>query len=113
MATSSFAADAYNATQNIVNGMSGKKAKAPDIGAVAGQNAGEKSKFAGLVSDALNSLMSKGAEADQQMSAAAKGEANLVNVVTAVSQAETLIQAMSEIRNKAIAAYDEMLRMQV
>jgi flagellar hook-basal body complex protein FliE len=47
------------------------------------------------------------------MTAAARGEANLVNVVTAVTKAETLIQTMSEIRNRAIAAYEEVLRMQV
>lgn len=109
MVASSYATNAYSAAKGITSGGVGKAATSMQPEALQGS----KPNFSGLVEQAIKTVASTGAAADAQMSAAAKGEANLVDVVTAVTKAESLIQTMSEIRNRAIAAYDEMIRMQV
>jgi flagellar hook-basal body complex protein FliE len=113
MVASSYAANAYNAAQGINVKDAGKGTNKVAMGLGLETTQAPKPNFSGLVDQAIKTVVSSGAQADAQMTAAARGEANLVNVVTAVTKAETLIQTMSEIRNRAIAAYEEVLRMQV
>ncbi len=112
MVASSYATNAYGAAKGIASAGAGAGKAGLNI-QTEGLQQGSKPNFSGLVEQAIKTVVSSGAQADAQMTAAAKGEANLVDVVTAVTKAESLIQTMSEIRNRAIAAYDEMIRMQV
>jgi flagellar hook-basal body complex protein FliE len=47
------------------------------------------------------------------MHAAAAGKANVIDVVTAVAETETAVQAMVSVRDKVIAAYEEIMRMPI
>jgi flagellar hook-basal body complex protein FliE len=44
---------------------------------------------------------------------ATAGKANVTDVVTAVSAAEVTLQAVTAVRDKAVAAYQEILRMPI
>ena len=44
---------------------------------------------------------------------AAAGKANIVDVVTAVSETEVAIDAVVAVRDKVIAAYEEIMRMPI
>jgi flagellar hook-basal body complex protein FliE len=41
------------------------------------------------------------------------GKANMIDVATAVAESETAIQTMVAVRDKVIAAYEEILRMPI
>ena len=43
----------------------------------------------------------------------AAGKANIVDVVTAVSETEVAIEALVSVRDKVIAAYEEIMRMPI
>jgi flagellar hook-basal body complex protein FliE len=43
----------------------------------------------------------------------AMGKANMIDVATAVAESETAIQTMVAVRDKVIAAYEEILRMPI
>ncbi len=47
------------------------------------------------------------------MRAAANGNANMVDVVTAVSETEVAIDAVVAVRDKVIAAYEEVMKMTI
>src|SRR5215469_5874796 len=54
-----------------------------------------------------------GRKSDAQAQAVAMGKANMIDVVTAVAESETAIQTMVAIRDKVIAAYEEILKMPI
>ena len=54
-----------------------------------------------------------GAESEKQSLMATAGKANVTDVVTAVSAAEVTLQAVTAVRDKAVAAYQEILRMPI
>ena len=54
-----------------------------------------------------------GRKSDTQAQAVAIGKANMVDVVTAVAESETAIQALVSVRDKVIAAYEEILKMPI
>jgi len=76
------------------------------------QGAGEGS-FASLVKDAIGSVMTAGHKSDTQTQALANGKSNMVDVVTAVAQTEVAVDAMVAVRDKVIAAYDEIMKMPI
>jgi flagellar hook-basal body complex protein FliE len=43
----------------------------------------------------------------------AAGKANIVDVATAVTETEVAIEAMVSVRDKVIAAYEEIMRMPI
>ena len=48
-----------------------------------------------------------------QTRAVADGKSNMVDVVTAVAQTEVAVDAMVAVRDKVIAAYEEIMRMPI
>jgi flagellar hook-basal body complex protein FliE len=48
-----------------------------------------------------------------QSQAAAVGKANMVDVVTAVAESEVAIDTLVSVRDKVIAAYDEIMKMPI
>ena len=52
-------------------------------------------------------------KADVQAQAVANGKANMIDVVTAVAETETTIQTLVSVRDKVIAAYEEILKMPI
>ena len=54
-----------------------------------------------------------GRKSDAQTQAMATGKANVVDVVTAVAETEVAIEALVSVRDKVIAAYEEIMRMPI
>jgi len=69
--------------------------------------------FASLLKDAIGSVVEAGRKSDAQTQALANGKSNMVDVVTAVAQTEVAVDAMVAVRDKVIAAYDEIMKMPI
>jgi flagellar hook-basal body complex protein FliE len=69
--------------------------------------------FGAMVKEAINSVVEAGRKSDAQAQAMAAGKANIVDVVTAVSETEVAVEAMVSVRDKVIAAYEEIMRMPI
>jgi len=80
-------------------------------GAVGGDSAGPS--FGSLVKDAIGSVIESGKKSDAQSQAMVAGKANIVDVATAVTETEVAIEAMVSVRDKVIAAYEEIMRMPI
>jgi flagellar hook-basal body complex protein FliE len=104
MATPSVAAQAYASLARIADPTS--SARALDE-ASAGPN------FGALLKDAVGALNAAARDSDNQTQAMAAGKANIVDVVTAVAETEVTIDALVSVRDKVIAAYEEIMRMPI
>ncbi len=69
--------------------------------------------FGALVKEALGSVVDAGRKSDAQAKAMAAGKANLVDVVTAVSETEVAIETLVSVRDKVIQAYEEIMKMPI
>jgi flagellar hook-basal body complex protein FliE len=69
--------------------------------------------FGAMLKDAMDGVTAAGRKSDVQAHAVATGKANMIDVVTAVAESETAVQAMVSVRDKVIAAYEEILRMPI
>jgi flagellar hook-basal body complex protein FliE len=66
-----------------------------------------------MVSQAMNQVMTDSRAAESQITAQVQGKANLVDVVTAVSSAQTSLNAMIAVRNQMITSYQQIMNMQI
>jgi flagellar hook-basal body complex protein FliE len=69
--------------------------------------------FAAVLKEAVNSVVEMGQKSDAQTRAAASGKANIVDVVTAVSETEVAIDAVVAVRDRVIQAYDDIMKMPI
>jgi len=69
--------------------------------------------FAALLKNAIGTVVEAGRKSDAQTQALVNGKSNMVDVVTAVAQTEVAIDAMVAVRDKVIAAYDEIMKMPI
>ncbi len=108
MASPLSAAGAYAAIARITSATS-------PLGQAAGAGADAKSNanFASVLKEAIGSVEQMGKKSDAQASAAANGKANMVDVVTAVSETEVAIDAVVAVRDKIIAAYEDIMKMPI
>lgn len=84
----------------------------PDIaGAGAAQPAGDV--FGDMLGKAMSSVQSAGATAEGAITNAAMGQADLVDVVTAVAAAEATLETVVSVRDQVIRAYQEIIRMPI
>jgi flagellar hook-basal body complex protein FliE len=97
------AAKAYAAAQDIAGpAMAGSAASAPggpDFGQMVNQ----------VVSQAVNDSRN----AETQMSAQVQGKASLIDVVTAISSAQTSLSTMIAVRDQMIQSYQQIMNMQI
>ena len=105
MATPAIAANAYAALAQLRD-QSAALARDP-----AAQEGGLN--FGSVLKDVVTNVTAVGRKSDTQAQAVAMGKANMIDVVTAVAESETAIQAMVAVRDKVIAAYEEILRMPI
>jgi flagellar hook-basal body complex protein FliE len=110
MTTSSFAAGAYASTQGM--GASALLKKPASVGGLDGAGAGLPD-FSSLVSKALESTAQSARQADIQTGKVAAGRSDVVDVVTAVAESEAAIETLVAVRDRVIAAYEEIMRMPV
>jgi flagellar hook-basal body complex protein FliE len=104
MMTPLAAANAYATAQKalaIDPGAAGAEAMAPGGG------------FGDILKSAMNDVMKSTKNAESQMVNQAQGKAELVDVVTAVSSAQSSLETVMAIRDQVIGAYQEIMRMPI
>ena len=104
MASPTVAANAYASLARLTE--SSGLAKAAGEGS-SGPNFGE------LVKEAIGSMTQASRASDAQSQAMAAGKANIVDVVTAVAETEVAIGTLVSVRDKVVAAYEEIMRMPI
>jgi flagellar hook-basal body complex protein FliE len=105
MSTPSAAANAYASLARLTD---------PQQGLTRG--AGEASSgpsFSAMLREAVNSINQTSRAADMQSQAMAAGKANIVDVVTAVSETEVAVDALVAVRDRVIAAYEDIMKMPI
>lgn len=105
MVTSAFAAGAY---AQQAGGAAAKLAKTVSAPQGAGQG-----NFGETLQNVLRSTMDSAKKGDAASMQAAQGKANLVDVVTAVTESEAAIETLVAVRDRVIAAYEEIMRMPI
>jgi len=78
-----------------------------------GEESGGGTSFASVLKQAIGSVNETGHKSDMQTRAVAAGKANMVDVVTAVSETEVAIDAVVAVRDKIIAAYQDIMKMPI
>lgn len=107
MATPGFAAGAYASIQGMGAGNLMRKPLATGGAEAGGPD------FSALLGKALDATTDAGRKADAQTASVAGGRADIVNVVTAVAESEAAIETLVAVRDRVIAAYEEIMRMPV
>jgi flagellar hook-basal body complex protein FliE len=69
--------------------------------------------FESMLGDVLNNAMSAGKQAESMAINGMAKKAELVDVVTAVTQAEITLETVTAVRDKVIAAYQDIMRMPI
>jgi flagellar hook-basal body complex protein FliE len=82
------------------------------LGAAAGADAGGAS-FTSVLKEAMKAVNETGHKSDVQTKAMVNGKSNMVDVVTAVAETEVAIDAVVAVRDKVIAAYEEIMKMPI
>ena len=103
MPTSAIAAGTYAATQGLLD-----PSRKPGAGQAA--TGGD---FASLIQSAVSGVAQSGKAAEAQALAAASGKADIVDVVTAVAESEAALETLVAVRDRVIAAYEEIMRMPI
>ena len=101
MPTNAIAAGAYAATQSLLH------TSKPGGQAAAGGD------FSSLIQSAVSGVAQSGKAAETQAIAAASGKADIVDVVTAVAESEAALETLVAVRDRVIAAYEEIMRMPI
>ncbi len=99
MAIPVLAANSYAAAQKLM-----------EVGSVTAPSSGG---FSDLVKQSMAAFEGQAKHADQQMSNAISGHVDYVSAVTAVAETETAVETLVAVRDKVIAAYDDIMRMTV
>ena len=103
MITAFAAAKAYAAAQsNLATDLAGAAAEAPKTHG-----------FGEILKSVMGDAVGASRAAETQMAAQVQGKAQLVDVVTAVANAETSLETVMAIRDQVINAYQEIMRMPI
>jgi flagellar hook-basal body complex protein FliE len=104
MTSPSAAASAYASLARIAD---------PSAGLAKAAAATDGPSFGALLKDALGAVVEAGHKSDVQQHAMASGKANIVDVVTAVSETEVAVDALVAVRDRMIAAYEDIMKMPI
>ncbi len=108
MASPISAAGTYAAMQKIgMGGISPTQVSRPDGGAT-GQGG-----FAGVLQQFVGGTADTARKAEASMVQATAGKGDLVEVVTAIAESEAALETLVAVRDKMIAAYEEIMRMPI
>ena len=69
--------------------------------------------FETLVKDVVGSVVEAGQKSDAAVGAMAAGKADMIDLVTAVSESETAITTLVSVRDRMIQAYQQILQMPI
>jgi flagellar hook-basal body complex protein FliE len=95
-------AKAYAAVQQAAGATGGAGEAVPTAGS-----------FGDLVKSAMTDAMKSSKAAENQIAAHTAGKAELIDVVTAISAAETSLETVMAVRDQVITAYQEIMRMPI
>jgi flagellar hook-basal body complex protein FliE len=107
MTSPTAAANAYAAIARVADPSASLAKAVGSAGEKGGQN------FGSMLKDALGAVADAGRKSDTQQQAMATGKANIVDVVTAVSETEVAVEAMVSVRDRVIQAYEEIMKMPI
>lgn len=79
----------------------------------AGSAPGEKGGFAEMVESLAGSAVGALNEAEKVSALAVAGKADLVDVTTAIANAEMVLETVSTVRDRVIQAYQDIMRMPI
>lgn len=99
--------NAINAYNSAVRSVTEGRIERPDTGMDAGQS------FATMVHDSLKSSRDLGVHAEQMQMKALNGDADIRDVVLAVSNAEMALDTVVAVRDRVLTAYQEILKMPI
>ena len=102
MATPTIAANAYANLARVLENTAAGKGSEPN-----GQS------FASLLKDAVGSVVESGRKSDAQTVAMANGKANVMDVVTAVADTDVAVSTLVSVRDRVIAAYEDIMKMPI
>ena len=88
-------------------------ARATQASAGAGAGGGGEVDFGGLVQEAIRQASASASTAEHSALSVAAGQSDIVDVVTAISAAETQLQTVIAVRDQVISAYQEIMRMPI
>ena len=86
--------------------------QAPALGNVAGAASGGQD-FGEMLKGVLNDTVQSSKAAEIQIKAGVQGKAEMIDVVTAISSAESSLETVMAIRDQVISAYQEIMRMPI
>jgi len=69
--------------------------------------------FSAVLRDALGSVAEAGRKSDTQTVAMAQGKANVMDVVTAVAETDVAVSTLVSVRDRVIAAYEDIMKMPI
>ena len=102
MASPTIAANAYASAARMLE--SAGVAKPSDSGGLS---------FGDVLKEAVGGVLDAGRKSDTQTVAMASGKANVMDVVTAVAETETAVSALVSVRDKVVAAYQQIMSMPI
>ena len=102
------AAAAYGNAQRLIN-----QAARPQTDLTALASDGNGANFADMLAQQVQGVVDAGAKSDQMAIDMVNGKANVVDMVTALSETEIAIESMVTIRDRVISAYEEIMRMPI
>ncbi len=86
------------------------------IGRAAGVGTGAEEggpNFSAMLKDMIGAVQDTTRKSDVQAQTVATGKANMIDGVTAVAETETTVQTLVSVRDKVIAAYEDILKMPI
>jgi len=108
MATPIAAANAYASLARLMDTAGGARKAGAAPEAVAGT-----ASFGDLLKGALGDVVDAGHKSDAQTLLMAKGKANVMDVVTAVAETDVAVSTLVSVRDKVIAAYEDVMKMAI
>ncbi|PLX37229.1 MAG: flagellar hook-basal body complex protein FliE [Hyphomicrobiales bacterium] len=106
MTIPSIAANAYTSVQRLGSQGQGAGLQTP----AAGQG---KNDFASMVTEAVQGVAETGAATEAKEMAMLGNKADVVDVVTAVAETELALETLVSVRDKVIAAYQQIMQMPI
>ena len=102
MASPAIAANAYASAARVLD--TGGAAKPTDAGGPS---------FSDVLKDAVGGVLDGARKSDAQTVAMASGKANVMDVVTAVAETDVAVSTLVSVRDKVIAAYEDIMKMAI
>lgn len=100
------AAAAYSNASKLIDNSFKPAADLPKAG-------GQGPDFAKLLTDALQNVSDTGKASDQKSLDLVNGKGNLVDVVTSVAQTQVAVEGLVAVRDRVIAAYQDIMKMPI